>query len=412
MIQITDKHNCCGCSACVNACPKACITMLADEEGFLYPNVDSTSCIDCNLCEKVCPFIFASEPKNPISTYAAINPSDKERSQSSSGGIFTMLMRETLKKRGVVIGAAFDKEWNVRHKAIEKMEDIHLLQGSKYVQSYIGESYKEAKQFLISGRTVLFSGTTCQIAGLKQYLRKDYDNLITIDVVCHGVPSPRVWKDYISTLQRPKASSSENNAALSSQNDVSTIEGISFRDKLNGWRKYDFVVHYSSVQREKEKFDSLSANAPQDFRESLDKNIFIQGFLRNLYLRPSCYQCKVRSGRCGSDLTLGDFWGIWNIMPDIDDNKGVSMVLVNTKKGETLINIIEPKLYEASYKDAVKFNPCIEHSVAETKWRTMFWNNYKDQFVVESIERVINRMNPSLFKRSISKAKGVLKRLL
>ena len=412
MIQITDKHKCCGCSACANVCPQACIAMQEDKEGFLYPNVDSSYCIDCGLCETVCPFLLSLEPKKPLSTYAAINPSDEERLHSSSGGVFTMLMRETLKDGGAVFGAAFDKDWNVHHKAIECEEDIPLLQGSKYVQSFIGDSYKEVRQFLLDGRKVLFSGTTCQIAGLKRFLRLDYDNLLTVDVVCHGVPSPRIWRDYISFLRRPTGAVAGKNTVLSSLNDVPSIEDVSFRDKQNGWKKYGFVVRYSADQREAEKFGLSSVVAYEEFRESLDKNIYMQGFLKNLYLRPSCHQCKVRCGRCGSDLTLGDFWGIWNIMPEIDDDKGVSMVLVNTEKGESILKTIESKLYEASYADAVKYNPCIECSVVETKWRSIFWDGFNDQSIVESIEKVVNMMKPSLFCRINNKAKSVLGRLL
>ena len=172
--------------------------MQADEEGFLYPKVDVSNCIDCGLCEKTCPFLASLETKQPLHTYAAVNPNEEDRYNSSSGGIFTMLVRETIDNGGVVYGAVFDWDWSVHHIAIEREEDIPLLQGSKYIQSVIGGSFKSAKEQLQSGRNVLFSGTACQIAGLKNYLRKDYDNLLTVDVVCHGVPSPMIWQDYIT----------------------------------------------------------------------------------------------------------------------------------------------------------------------------------------------------------------------
>ena len=226
MIHIVDKHNCCGCSACLNVCPKACITMLADEEGFLYPKVDKTICIDCGLCEKVCPFMANLDAKRPIRSYAAINPNEQERYNSSSGGIFTMLMRETLNRGGVVFGAAFDKKWNVHHIAIESIEEMPLLQGSKYVQSYVGDCYRDAKDFLREGRDVLFSGTSCQIAGLRQYLRKDYENLTTVDVICHGVPSPRVWSAYLSSLPQSDRIRIGGNETLSTVNNPFLITNI------------------------------------------------------------------------------------------------------------------------------------------------------------------------------------------
>lgn len=198
MIQIADKHNCCGCSACANVCPKTCIAMSTDEEGFLYPVVDMSVCVGCGLCEKVCPFLTELRPKKPKNTYAAINPNEEERLRSSSGGIFTLLAQETLKAGGVVFGAAFDGDWSVKHIGIENIKELPKLQGSKYVQSKIGNSYKKAKQLLDKDIPVLFSGTTCQIAGLLKYLRKEYEKLLTVDVICHGVPSPRIWQDVVS----------------------------------------------------------------------------------------------------------------------------------------------------------------------------------------------------------------------
>ena len=412
MIKITDKHNCCGCNACANACPQACIVMQSDEEGFLYPVVDKSVCIDCGICEKVCPFQTELEAKQPLQTYAAVNPDEQERYNSSSGGIFSMLMKEVLNKGGVVFGAAFDVEWNVHHIAIERFEDIPKLRGSKYVQSIMGDCYKDVKNYLQQGRNVLFSGTSCQVAGLKQYLRRSYENLTTVDVVCHGVPSPRVWKAYLKYLRRPQGAGVGENTVLSSLIGMPSIAGISFRDKMNGWRKYGFVARYSDDQRESGKFGLPPISTQNEFRESFDVNVYMQGFLNNLYLRPSCHQCKVRCGCCGSDLSLGDFWGIWNIMPEVDDNKGISMVLVNTEKGENILKDINPIIYKASYSDAVKYNPCIERSVIETKWRALFWSIFDDHAPVASISNVINNMKPSLFRRCIGKSKRILKRLL
>ena len=372
MINIVDKHDCCGCSACAFACPKACITMQSDGEGFLYPHVDVATCIDCGLCEKTCPFLASFGAKQPLHTYAAVNPNEEDRFNSSSGGIFTMLVRETIDSGGVVFGAAFDQDWSVHHIAIEREEDIPLLQGSKYVQSVIGVSFKSAKEQLQSGRKVLFSGTACQVAGLKRYLRKDYDNLLTVDVVCHGVPSPMIWQDYITTLQKK-----------------SLIEHISFRDKQLGWLNYNFTVDY--------KDGSKSS-------ESHNENLYMQGFLRDLYNRPSCHKCKVKGGRCASDITLGDFWRIDNVYPELNDNFGVSVVLANTQKGDGIIKAVAPKVKVATYEQAIAGNPCIIKNTPENKWRSSFWQYYNNgSSLLNSVKAIVNQQNPSIVTRAIRK---------
>lgn len=377
MIHITDKHNCCGCSACVNACPKACITMQADGEGFLYPQVDIDTCIDCSLCEKACPFLSEQEPKLPLNTYAAINPNEKERLNSSSGGIFTMLMRETINSGGVVYGAAFDEEWNVHHTKIENLEDTSLLQGSKYVQSHIGDCYKTAKEYLNQGRKVLFSGTACQIAGLKRYLHKNYDNLLTVDVVCHGVPSPLIWKDYLGNLQKQ-----------------SSISNISFRDKCTGWSDYSLTVEFQDSRK---------------YSRMHHDDLYMKGFLHNLYLRPSCHNCQVKGGRCNSDITLGDFWGVENILPNLNDDKGISLVFANTKKVKDVLDVLGVPLKKVTYDVALRGNPCLEMSTSETDSRSLFWelyNNSKD--LTRSIKQAIKRNKPSLLNRALSKLKRIL----
>ena len=201
MIEIKEKSSCCGCEACVQCCPKQCLTMHEDCEGFLYPQVDESSCIDCGLCEKVCPVIHQNASQEPLSSYIAINPNEEIRLKSSSGGIFTLLAEKIIAEGGVVFGARFDENWDVVHAWTDTIEGLAPLCGSKYVQSRIGNTYNEAKDFLKQGRKVLFSGTPCQIAGLKKFLRKEYANLLTVDFICHGVPSPGVWRRYLSELR-------------------------------------------------------------------------------------------------------------------------------------------------------------------------------------------------------------------
>lgn len=212
MIDILDKKDCCGCSSCVQRCPKQCITLKEDNEGFLYPIVNKEICISCGLCEKVCPVLSQGEPRKPLKVYAAKNQDEEIRRQSSSGGVFTLLAEQVIREGGVVFGAIFDENWEVKHDFAETIEGLAPFRGSKYVQSRIDDNYKKAERFLNQGRKVLFSGTPCQIAGLKRFLRNEYDNLLTVDFVCHGVPSPGVWRQYLK----------ETVARLFDKNSVST----------------------------------------------------------------------------------------------------------------------------------------------------------------------------------------------
>lgn len=197
MISVIEKNNCCGCSACEQKCPKKCITMMEDEEGFFYPHVNKVKCIECGLCEKVCPVINVGENEQKITAYAAYVNDKNVRMKSSSGGMFTLFAQKILNENGVVFGAAFDQNFMVHHIYIESEENLSKQQGSKYLQSRIENTYRETEQYLNSGRKVLFTGTACQIAGLKQFLMKEYDNLYTVDVLCHGVPSSKLWKHYL-----------------------------------------------------------------------------------------------------------------------------------------------------------------------------------------------------------------------
>ena len=203
MINICNKSMCCGCAACVQRCPKQCIAMEADGEGFLYPLVDTDKCINCSLCEKVCPMLNPGEERVPLHTYAARCTDEGIRRDSSSGGVFSVLAGEVLAGGGVVFGARFDDDWGVVHDFCTTPKGLAAFRGSKYVQSNIGDSYLRTEAFLKEGRRVIFSGTPCQIAGLKRFLRREYDNLLAVEVACHGVPSPLVWRRYLEELHSP-----------------------------------------------------------------------------------------------------------------------------------------------------------------------------------------------------------------
>lgn len=398
MLQITDKSKCCGCNACVQRCPKQCIVMHEDEEGFLYPQVDVTLCVDCGLCEKVCPMLAQNDVKKALQIFAAKNKNEHQRLRSSSGGIFILLAEQTIKMGGVVFGARFDKNWEVEHCYVETIEELEPLMRSKYVQSRIGNTYKEAEQFLKEGRRVLFVGTSCQISGLHRFLRKDYNNLLSVDFICHGVPSPGIWRKYLQEIKNNALQSEaagKNTVLPFSLKSMPVITGINFREKGlggYGWKKFGFVVHGKSPL----KGDQNSVLLSVDF----GKDIYMKGFLRNLYLRPSCYNCLVKSGKSQSDLTIGDFWGISKLKPEIDDDKGIGAILVYTHKGIEALGFISCDKIAMTYNDVIMENPAIYSSVMLTNNRKRFWQFF---FKTNNIKESVNK---ALISSFMDKVKG------
>lgn len=388
MIQIHRKEDCCGCNACVQACPKQCITMRDDEEGFAYPTVDTTLCIDCHLCERVCPVLNQQSERHPLQVLAAINPNEQVRMQSSSGGIFTLLAEQVINHGGVVFGARFDTDWQVIHHYTDTIDCLAPFRGSKYLQSRIGTSFVDARRFLQNGRQVLFSGTPCQIAGLRHFLRRDYPKLLTIEVVCHGVPSPAVWHQYL------KETVPEN---------ISTVQSISFRDKSTGWKKYSFVLRTNAAQSP-ESGEVL-------LHETLDRNLFMQAFLKDWILRPSCHQCPAKAGRSGADISIADFWGIQQVLPHLDDDKGVGLVLINTAKGRDALAAIDFRREEVTYEQATRINPAVYRSAAVPPLRPYFWRNFH-QHGIAAIPRTLRKMRPTLLRRAINRAKRLLRSIL
>lgn len=408
MIQIKDKKDCCGCHACSNACPKQCITMQGDEEGFLYPIVDKETCIDCGLCEKVCPVINQSEPRKPLHVYAAKNNNEEIRMQSSSGGIFTLLAEAIINEGGVVFGAKFDKDWNVVHDFTETIEGIAAFRGSKYVQSTIGNTYSQAKNFLQAGRKVLFSGTPCQIAGLKKYLRKEYENLLTVDIICHGVPSPKVWNMYLketcSKLLMTMPDEKNQSVSPIGETYKSCIEAISFRSKITGWKKYSFLL--------KLNFPTCDGKNTGIFAETLDKNAFMRAFLSDTILRPSCYTCPAKQGKGHSDITIADFWGINNIDPSFDDDKGCGAIFLNTEKGTNAYPLELTEYKEKTFNEVITYNSAYYQSSKPHPNRKKFFDGLDDarcimDYIVEmqklslkdTVIKIIKRYTGAILRR-------------
>ena len=270
MIHITDKSKCCGCNACVQICPKQCIQIQEDGEGFLYPLVDVDMCVDCKLCEKVCPIITPNEPQKPVKVYAAKHKDDEIRLKSSSGGIFTLLAEQIIDEGGVVFGARFDEYWEVMHDYTETKEGLAVFRGSKYVQSRIGNTFQQAENFLKQGRKVMFTGTPCQIAGLRRFLRKEYENLLAVDFVCHGVPSPKVWRMYLDeTLARQGIG--KNTVLSHAMLRQKFIRSVEFRSKSTGWKKYSFALTLTKASADGEENSVLLSSV-------FSENPFMQVF--------------------------------------------------------------------------------------------------------------------------------------
>lgn len=304
------KNECTGCSACASICPKNCIQMVPSAGGFLVPECDYNQCISCKRCIKACPVIHSEVAEETTLAYA-VRSLDKSLLQCvSSGGVFSMLGENVLRNNGVVFGAAFSDDYkSVYQKAVRSRENLGELRGSKYVQSDVRNTFIECVEYLKQGVDVLYCGTPCQIAGLKSFLGKNYENLIMVDVLCHGVPSPQMWEKYVEFRK-------END-------DCGAIKKISFRNKDRGWRKYQMKFEY-----ENGVYECDVAN-----------DSFLQGFLRHAFLRNSCYNCKFKTLERVSDLSLGDFWNIMDYIKDTDD-MGTSLVFCHTEKGRKAIQAI------------------------------------------------------------------------
>ncbi len=403
MIKIVNKQDCCGCSACVQRCPKHCITLKEDGEGFLYPHVNSDECIDCGLCEKVCPELHHGERHIPLEVYAAKNKDESIRMQSSSGGIFTLLAEKVIQEGGVVFGAAFDANWEVMHTYAETMEGLVDFRGSKYMQSRIGTAYQDAEYFLKQGRKVLFSGSPCQIKGLKLFLRKNYDNLIAVDFICHGVPSPKVWREY---LKETIARKGGKNSVLSYPIPCKIgIDAVDFRSKSTGWKKFSFALTLSETSVEGVKNTVLLSSV-------FSENPFMRAFLADLILRPSCYSCPSKSGRSGSDLTIADYWAIPQVAPEFDDDKGVSLVLVQTEKGKSFYQSLKEKttFIVTSYQEAQGANGGFKEKTPMHPKRSRFFTEFaQSDDIIGLIDRTLRI---PLYRKLLKKVKNGIKKML
>ncbi len=384
MINIQEKKSCCGCGACESRCPRHCIELVGDSEGFWYPSVNEKNCIQCGLCEKVCPIINVGNVRHPQNIFAAKHKDEHTRFTSSSGGIFTLLAEQIISSEGIVFGAIWNEQWEVQHGCARTLQELEFLRCSKYVQSKINDTFIQVEKNLKDGKKVLFSGTPCQVAGLKSFLRKEYSNLVTVDFVCHGVPSPLVWKKYLRCKMRPLGAAGKNTVS-SSLKVMPPIGGISFRDKRNGWKKFGFAVKGKSAFEADKNSVSPSMSTRTLIYEPLSENVYLHGFIRNLFLRPSCYQCAFKSFKSGSDYTLADFWGANIYVGDYDDDKGVSLLFIHNDKCDILYHCNDFKPIDMSA--ALAQNPAIIKSSKMKDGRRTFFNKLSKEYEMEQLIR-------------------------
>lgn len=366
MIKIQEKNKCNGCKACIQKCKFNALSLNIDDEGFWYPSVNEVLCQQCGVCVKVCPELNPVEVSNESKIYAAYCTDYNKRMESASGGIFALIAETILCDDGVVYGAAFDENWCLKHVCVTDKEELVKLKGSKYIQSDIGNTFQDAERYLKQGVQVLFSGTPCQIQGLKKYLGKDYNNLMTIDLFCHGVPSPEVWRDYVSLVSKERR-----------------LVGFSQRDKTHGVSKAPMVFTFDNGDVEIEKYT---------------ENLFVRGFIDNLYLRPSCYDCSFKGiNRC-SDITLGDFWGIEKEHPGFSDDYGVSAVIIHTEKGKGYFARISDHIekIESTIASVTKENPCVIEPVTLNPKRNDFFVIWKKVGLKKAIKKLTKRRGKRL----------------
>jgi len=363
-IEIIGYEICTGCFACQNACPKAAIEIAENDFGFYYPKINE-NCERCGICQNFCPVLnprpSAGEPK----FYAGWSRDEETRIRSSSGGIFPEIAKYILENGGVVFGVGWDEKLNARHLKVDKIGDLSKLAGSKYVQSYVGSAYRETLKEA-ENKKVLFSGTPCQTAALRSF--GNSKEIVTVDVVCHGVPSNLAFRKYLSFLERKFGK---------------RVVNVSFRDKKEGWENFHVVSRLEDGS---------------EIRRHHQLDPFFRGFLFNLYLRQSCYSCLFCSIPRFSDITLGDFWGV---PKDLRDRRGVSVVIANSKKGEKilsdLLNLGRIELVEVPKEVATKGNPrIIDGKYAVPKERESILRRLKET----DFEEIANNLkpNPILFR--------------
>lgn len=350
MVLFDNKNECCGCTACANACPCNAITMVEDEEGFKYPEINQDLCVECGKCKAVCQIHSLKVEKEiePV-VYAAQNADDETRAKSTSGGMFSVFANKVLEEKGVIYGVRYTDDFTVVHDRAETLEEYAKFRGSKYVQSDLSDCFTQIKNDLKNGRKVLFTGTPCQIAGLKTFLgdKANSDQIVLCEIICHGAPSPKLFKDHIKLLESERGSK---------------VVDYKNRSKVAGWHGHNEHVFFENGKNEyKTKLSQLHKDM----------------FYAHLTIRPACYACKHTGFPRSADISIADYWGIENFMPDFDDNKGTSMLVLNTQKAVDLYNDVKENLVcrESNLKDAFFDNH--KKPAKMNVNRDNFWRDYQ-----------------------------------
>lgn len=370
MIDKVSVQECAICGACINACPVDAISLDKVHLDFRYPQINEDICIHCNRCEKACPILGnKGKPDEgyPVA-FAAKSGNDPMRMRSSSGGVFYELADQMLRDGGYVCGAVFDEEFHVKHILSNAKEDMLRMMGSKYAQSDVGYCYREVKDVLEKGCKVLFSGCPCQVAGLRTFLGKEYPNLVLVELICHGIPSDHMLQTYIGMQERKYGA---------------RLTRMEFRNKKKGW-------HNSSVRMEFGHHRTYSKPEAAD--------AYMNGFLGSVTLKPTCYQCHFRNFTAGSDIILGDFWGAEVELP-VDDNKGISAILVNSGKGMDVLDRCNLTLTPANVETVIKYNRNLLCSAAPSPQRSSFYASADTNGLEEAIRRYLEESTIQKLKR-------------
>lgn len=348
MINVTEKKQCCGCTACASVCGHNSIKMVEDAEGFKYPEVNAAICVDCGLCEKVCPILHPESERSIEHIIGAKHHDAAVRKASSSGGVFSLLAETFIAEEGRVVGCAMDKDLQAVHIICETQEDLIRLRSSKYVQSNMDDIFPQVRKLLCDGRKILFSGTPCQVAGLRRFLFKPYNNLYCVDVLCHGVPSPKLFREYKEMMERQYGSKAHF---------------VNFRSKKKEWKRLHIDMKFENG---KEYFKSATFDS------------YMQLFLNNKSQRNACFHCPFTTSHRQGDISLGDFWGIGRDYPELDDNKGISMILVNSDKGAEMYGMIKDQIiaFDSNLEQAIAGNKVLVENIPGEEKRDQYYTTY------------------------------------
>lgn len=370
MITLNTKADCCGCTACFSVCHHKAIKLLSDKEGFTYPQINQEKCTNCGLCETVCPIHhpIIEKRQEPI-IYAAINKNQQEYQTSSSGGIFITIAKQILSEEGCICGAAYTPSFKVVHQIAYTLKECQAFQGSKYVQSDLTGIYQQIKDLLRTDKKVLFTGTPCQVQGLKLYLRKTYENLYTCDLICHGVPSPKIFNDYINFIK-----------------EKSEIQSLNMKSKIKSEKGTAIQFIFSNGTK---------------IRRTLKTDIWNDLYFKHFIIRPSCHECPFTNFHRPGDISIGDYWGASKFYPNFHKDKMISLVLVNSKKGENIISKLQEKIDLLQISKEESIQPQLDHPTPASPLRDEFWKDYLNHNFKYIIKKYTRYTFLNRFKESI-----------